>query len=68
VTSGSAVNHHYVRRPINAHDDFYAYWADGNPDELSPSHLYFANKQGDRVWRLPYVMEGEFAAPEPLGR
>ena len=66
VTRNSAMNHHYVRRPVNAHDDFYAYWADGNPDEFSPSHLYFANKQGDRVWRLPYEMKDEFAAPEPL--
>jgi len=67
VTRNSATNHHYVRRPVRAHDDFYAYWADGNPDEFSPSYLYFANKQGDRVWRLPYTMDAEFARPEPVG-
>ncbi len=66
VTVNSERNHHYVRRPVNAHDDFYAYWADGNPDELSPSYLYFANRAGDRVWRLPYDMDQEFAAPEPV--
>jgi len=66
VTHNSPTNHHYIRRPVNAHDDFYAFWADGNPDELSPSHLYFANKQGDRVWRLPYNMEQEVAQPEPI--
>ena len=68
VTRNSPMNHHYVRRPVNAHDDFYAFWADGNPDELSPSHLYFANRQGTHVWRLPYDMEDEFARPEPLDR
>lgn len=68
VTRNSPTNHHYVRRPVNAHDDFYAFWADGNPDELSRSYLYFANKQGDRVWRLPYRMDQAFARPEPLDR
>lgn len=63
VTRNSPRNHHYVRRPVNAHDDFYAFWADGNPDELSPSYLYFTNKQGDRVWQLPYEMEAEYAEP-----
>jgi hypothetical protein len=66
VTRNSPMNHHYVRRPVNAHDDFYAYWADGNPDELSPSYLYFANRDGSQVWRLPYDMEDDYAAPEPL--
>ena len=66
VTRNSPMNHHYVRRPVQAHDDFYAYWADGNPDEFSPSYLYFANKQGDRVWRLPYEMDDQFAKPELL--
>jgi len=66
VTQNSTTNHHYVRRPVNAHDDFYAYWADGNPDELSPSYLYFTNKKGDSVWRLPYTMDEEFAQPELL--
>lgn len=66
VTRNSETNHHYVRRVVNAHDDFYAYWADGNPDELSPSYLYFSNKAGDRVWRLPYDMDEEHAAPEEV--
>ena len=66
VTRGSPVNHNYVRRPVDAHPDFYAFWADGNPDEFSPSHLYFANRSGGTVWRLPYNMSGEFAQPERL--
>ncbi len=66
VTRGSPVNHNYVRRPVGAHPDFYAFWADGNPDKFSPSHLYFANRTGDAVWRLPYQMPEEFARPERL--
>jgi hypothetical protein len=64
VTSGSPRNHNYVRRPVNAHPDFYAFWADGDPDKFSPSYLYFTNRSGGAVWRLPYDMKGEFARPE----
>jgi hypothetical protein len=63
VTRGSPMNHNYVRRPMNAHPDFSAFWADGNPDQFSPSRLYFTNRMGDRVWRLPYDMADEFAPP-----
>lgn len=64
VTKGSALNHSYPRRPLNAHADFYALWADGNPLEPSASRLYFTNRAGDAVWRLPGQMDGETAAPE----
>ena len=64
VTAGSARNHAYARRPVDAHPDFYAFWADGNPFELSESHLYFTNRAGDHVWRLPAKMTEEFAKPE----
>jgi hypothetical protein len=57
-------NHGYVRSPLPAHPDFYAFWADGNPEEFSPSHLYFTNQAADKVWRLPTEMEGDFATPE----
>jgi hypothetical protein len=66
VTRNSPMNHGYVRRPVKAHPDFYAFWADGNPDKMSKSHLYFTNKTGDRVWQLPYDMEDEFVAPALL--
>lgn len=66
LTHGSAMNHNYVRRIINGHPDFYAYWADGNPDKLTPSHLYFTNKSGDKVWQLPYEMKGDFAEPKAI--
>ena len=67
ATRGSTTNHNYVRRVIDAHPDFYAYWADGNPDEFSPSRLYFANREGDKVWRLPDEMDGPTARPIRVG-
>lgn len=64
LTRDSRWNHTYARRPLNAHPDFYTLWADGHAREESGSHLYFTNRNGDHVWRLPAVMTGEFAAPE----
>lgn len=64
LTDGSSRNHTYVRRPLDARPDFYALWADGDARERSESSLYFTNKTGSHVWRLPEVMTGEFARPE----
>jgi hypothetical protein len=66
LTSNSTRNHSYARRPVNAHPGFYAFWADGNPDSLSVSYLYFCNKKGDKVWRLPYTMQHDEEKPEVL--
>lgn len=63
LTTGSEYNHNYVRRPVNAHPDFHAFWADGNPDAESPSRLYFCDSTGTKVWQLPYTMEGEEVTP-----
>jgi hypothetical protein len=62
LTSGSERNHTYVRRPLRAHPDFFALWADGHGRQPSLSKLYFSNKQGD-VRCLPRQMDGNFAAP-----
>lgn len=64
VTRDSQYNHAYVRRPVNAHPDFYGFWADGNPDQLTPSHLHFTNREGDTVFRLPYEMNADHAEPQ----
>jgi hypothetical protein len=64
LTHDSPLNHGYVRRPVNAHPDFYGFWADGNGREPSESRLYFCNRDGDRVWRLPAKLTGEFEKPE----
>jgi hypothetical protein len=66
VTHDSRYNNGYARRPVNAHDDFYALWADGNPEVMTESHLYFTNRAGDQVWELPYEMEAETAKPKPV--
>ncbi len=66
LTADSERNHTYVRRPVNAHPDFYALWADGNARESSESRLYFTDREGSRAWRLPARMAGEVADPEPM--
>lgn len=65
LTENSSRNHSYARRPMNAPDDFYAFWADGNADSFSESRLYYCNKKGD-VSMLPYDMNEEFERPLPM--
>ena len=65
LTAGSERNHAYARRPVDAHPDFYAFWADGNPDRFSDSFLYFTTRRG-AVYMLPAVMEEDFARPTAL--
>lgn len=64
LTHDSPYNHTYVRRPVNAHPDFYAIWADGHARQKSDSRLYFTDRDGSHVWRLPVRMEGDTAKPE----
>lgn len=66
LTTGSRYNHSYVRRPLRACDPFYTFWADGDAHRISPSHLYFADQQGNQVWQLPYEMPFGSQAPRPL--
>jgi hypothetical protein len=68
LTANSQYNHNYPRRPLNAHPDFYSLWADGNARELSSSRLYFTDKEGMNVWRLPeQIPDGaEMVQPEPM--
>jgi hypothetical protein len=62
LTNNSIYNHTYARRPINVHPDFYAFWADGHGREKSKSRLYFSDKNGN-VYKLPEIMESEYAKP-----
>lgn len=64
LTRDSARHHTFVRQPLHAHEDFYAFWADGDAAQPSDSSLYFTDKQGSGVWRLPEEMTGEAAAAE----
>lgn len=66
VTSGSEYNHTYARRPVNAHPDFYAFWADGHGRRPSESRLYFCDREG-HARRLPVSIAADAAEPEPLG-
>ena len=62
MTHDSPYNNTYVRRPVNAHPDFYAFWADGHARQKSESRLYFADRDGN-VFRLPQKMNTDFVKP-----
>lgn len=62
LTQGSPFNHTYARKPLNAHPDFYALWADGHAREPSASWLYFCNQQG-KVFQLPEKMKDDLEKP-----
>ena len=66
ITRNSPYNHCYARRPVNAHPDFYAFWANGHADEFSESRLFFTNKTGDKVWQLPYDMSEDMVTPQQV--
>ncbi|MFK8114374.1 MAG: BNR-4 repeat-containing protein [Rubripirellula sp.] len=62
MTSGSSMNHTYVRRALNAHPDFIGIWADGHGRKPSDSSLYFTDREGT-VFKLPETISGTSAAP-----
>jgi len=62
LTSSSSYNHTYARRPVDAHPDFYAFWADGHGRKPSESRLYFCDQAG-KVYMLPPKMSGDFSRP-----
>ncbi|HEX8041151.1 MAG TPA: BNR-4 repeat-containing protein, partial [Chryseosolibacter sp.] len=57
VTDHSDRNHNYVRRVVNGRSPFLYFWADGDPNHFSPSHLYIGDENGV-VRELPYEMKG----------
>jgi len=65
LTNNSERNHTYARRPVNAHPDFYAIWADGHGRKPSLSVLYFCDKRGN-TYVLPREMKDDFARPQLL--
>ncbi|WP_337177614.1 BNR-4 repeat-containing protein [Paludisphaera sp.] len=66
LTADKARNHTYVKRPLNAHPDFYALWADGDAREKSESSLYFTDRLGTKVRRLPVTMTADAQVPETV--
>lgn len=67
LTEASPMNHSYVRRPLDAHPDFYAFWSDGHGRRPSECRLYFCNQQGE-VFQLPTSMTTRFAKPKRILR
>lgn len=63
LTRSSPRNHGYVRRTRHGADRFSIFWADGNPETPTESHLYFGNRDGSRYWELPYTMDDVRASP-----
>jgi hypothetical protein len=65
LTNASLHNHTYARRPVEAHPDFYAIWADGHGRKPSQSSLYFCDRKGN-VHVLPREMAEDFVKPRLL--
>lgn len=66
ITENSIQNHNYIRRPENAEKAFYAFWADGNPNELSPSNLYFLMPINTRYIDFPIKWTRNLPCLSPL--
>ena len=62
ITKNSKLNNSYVRRPVSAKTPFCYFWANGHPDKISISELFFGDFQGN-VWKLPYEMKQDFEKP-----
>jgi hypothetical protein len=65
LTRDSEYNHSFARRPVDAHPEFYAFWADGHGRRPSESRLYFADRAGN-VFQLPVRMTEEMEKPIPI--
>ena len=63
ITKNSPRNHNYIRKVVNGVDPFICFWADGNPEKMSQSLMYFADSKGN-VWQLPYTMTNETQKPQ----
>jgi hypothetical protein len=61
LTHDEHKNHTFARQPLGAQPDFYAFWADGDTLRPSASSLYFTDRAGTHVWRLPEKMDGPTA-------
>jgi len=64
LTHDAQLNHSYARQPLAAHPEFYALWANGDTRQPSESSLFFTDREGSKVWRLPARVESDAAKPE----
>jgi len=67
LTVNSAMNHSYVRKPLQAQKDFYGIWADGHARKPSISHLYFLHKDGT-VFQLPRQSRKKIIKVDPINK
>lgn len=66
VTKNSETNNSYVRKPLDARNPFFVFWADGDPTGFSKSFLYFSDSKGRKVYQLPYDMNEDITRPIKL--
>lgn len=66
LTTDSKYNHNFPRKPLNAHPDFYLLWADGNARQPSDSCLYFTDRGGSAIWKLPSEIVGDERLVQPV--
>jgi hypothetical protein len=66
VTQNSQRNQNFPRLPVNAQQDFYALWADGDARQLSDSALYYCNQDGTKVYQLPIDITGDDELVDPV--
>ena len=62
ITKNSKLNHSYVRRPVGSKSPFSFFWANGNPEKISKSKLFFGDFEGN-VYQLPYTMNKDWEKP-----
>lgn len=63
LTGGSKLNMTYARRPVPHHEDFVAFWADGDPSKTGESSLYLCDAKGT-VYRMPREMTKDGVKPK----
>ncbi|MCB9881941.1 MAG: BNR-4 repeat-containing protein [Planctomycetes bacterium] len=68
LTTASAYNHTYVRRPRPWHPGFQAFWADGHGRRRSDSRLFFLDGRSMQVRVLPDHMQEDWAIPQVFGQ
>jgi hypothetical protein len=51
---------------LNAHPDFYLLWADGHARQPSDSCLYFTDRDGSAIWKLPSEIKGDQRTIQPI--
>lgn len=54
IYTGSNLNDNFVKKSVNAHEDFNFFWANGSGVDFSRSNLFYSNFDGSEVKRMPF--------------